>query len=85
MIGKEVDNVMNKGLADACVKDLVTEFEEKQILMIQVAMKIRFLVTGSAVWGHWDKLMNLMIEKNEGCMVNFVLEDAKVPLKLALL
>ena len=34
MIGKEVDNVMNKGLADACVKDLVTEFEEEQILMI---------------------------------------------------
>ena len=34
MIGKEVDNVMNKGLADARVKDLVTEFEEKQILMI---------------------------------------------------
>ena len=34
MIGKEVENVMNKGLADVCVKDLVSEYEEKQMWMI---------------------------------------------------
>ena len=30
MIGKDVENVLNEGLADVCVKDLVSECEEKQ-------------------------------------------------------